>query len=49
MQCIDISTCFLAMMLSNSVRHSNRELYNMYKVRENTISLDSVLADLDQL
>ena len=49
MQCIDISTQVLAMMLLDPVRHCHRELYNMYKVRENVITLDSVLADLNQL
>ena len=44
-----VSTRFLAMMLLNSVRNSHEGLFSKYKVREKVITLESVLADLNQV
>ena len=44
-----VSDRLLAMMLLNSVKNSHENLFSKYKVREKVITLESVLADLNQL
>ncbi|MBE3046207.1 hypothetical protein IMZ48_27450 [Candidatus Bathyarchaeota archaeon] len=44
-----VSDRLLAMMLLNSVRNTHEGLFSKYKVREKVITLESVLADLNQL
>ena len=44
-----ISNRLLAIMLLNSVKQSHEDLFSKYKVREKVITLEAVLADLNQL